>query len=183
MASVQWGYVGKAPPRSNTSHKTSSAPREPSRDLPAASQVPPTQVMLPRARPTSRPVPAPESQALPLGVELPTSFRFLRRDTVTPATAHRVPLPMKVSEPVTSSGPASESGKVRFNFFDNLHVLNALSCQNSSNAMAIDPEASVSGPDPANVQGPSVRSSICSHSLDLTPNSPECSARYPAICK
>ena len=123
VASVQWEYVGKAPPRSNTSHNTLSASQALSRALPAASQVPLTKVMLPRARHISHPVPAPEMQALPLGVELPTSFHFLRRNTVIPATAHRIKVPTTASEPMTSSGSASESGKVRFNFFGNLHVL------------------------------------------------------------
>ena len=111
----QWGYVGKAPPRSSTSSRDSSANSVSRTSLhtpqtfSAASRAP---AMPPRARPVSRPIPGPEqpqalsrSSELPLGVSLPTTFRFLRWDTVTPATAASIPVSAKT--PIPAMGPES----------------------------------------------------------------------------
>ena len=88
----QWGYVGKAPPCSSTSSRDSSANSvsqtslHTSQTFSAASRAP---AMPPRARPVSHPIPGPEqpqalsqSSGLPPSVSLPTTFRFLRRDTI-----------------------------------------------------------------------------------------------------
>ena len=89
----QWGYVGKPPPLSSTTSSTSStasasrASSTGSRPLLATARPPLLSTMPPRARPASRPDPGPESPATSsqrpiLGVALPTSFSFLKRETV-----------------------------------------------------------------------------------------------------
>ena len=120
-ASGQWGYVGKVPPRTSTSHSASWASSIASRETPSTSQSPLTTTMPPRARPVSRPPQASEppkaseppqasSQPSP-DIVLPTTFRFLRRDTVTPATMTSVPAPAK---PAPTPPPAPEFCPVHF---------------------------------------------------------------------
>ena len=109
----QWGYVGKPPPLSSTTSSTSStapasrASSAGSRALPATPRPPLPSTMPPRARPASRPDPGSESpvtssQQPVLGVALPTSFSFLRRETVTPATATPPSVPGNTPMPVTA---------------------------------------------------------------------------------
>ena len=109
----QWGYVGKPPPLSSTTSSTSStasasrASSAGSRALLATPRPPLPSIMPPRARPASRPDPGSESPATSsqrpiLGVALPTSFSFLKRETVTPATATPPSVPGNAPMPVTA---------------------------------------------------------------------------------
>ena len=119
--SGKWGYVGKAPPRSSTSSSASSVTSA-SRDSSTNSRallVSSRSTMPPRARPVARPGPSPhppqassQSSRPSSGTPLPTSFRFLRRDTVTPSTATPSSVPTSLSKPAIASETVPVSGLV-----------------------------------------------------------------------
>jgi hypothetical protein len=76
----------------------------------------------PRARPIARSVPSPgtvPAHLIPspaadtVEILLPTSFNFLRRNTVTPATATSVPGSVTRPEPVGRSEASPKAAEVR----------------------------------------------------------------------
>ena len=108
----KWGYVGKAPPRSSTSSTVSSTGSRASATasrVSATSRDALTPIMPPRARPASCPDTVPkslEASSQPVSdIALPTSFHFLRRDTVTQAPAPNIPAAAKPPESVPTSIP------------------------------------------------------------------------------
>ena len=109
-----------------------------------------TQIMPPRARPATRPSIAPESLEAPsqpvLGIALLTSFRFLERDTVTPAPGQNIPAPAKPPAP-DLLGNASIPVRVRIPA--NILALTTYSTQqNNPYEMAVDPMPLVPNPYP-----------------------------------
>ena len=122
--------------------------------------------MPPRARPASRPGIAPESleaRSQPvLGIALPTSFRFLERDTVTPAPGQNIPAPAK---PPAPDPLGSEAIPVRVRTPANILALTTYSAQqNNPYKMAVDPMPLVPDPYP-NPDSDIVERPIVSHSL------------------
>ena len=125
MTSGKWGYVGKAPPRSSTSSSASSTSSV-SWQSSTASKPPysaPPSTMPPCACPITYPGPAPNppqassQQSRPSSsTPLPTSFSFLRHNTVTPATATFHVVAPSMSKPATTSAMAQESGLVHSQF-------------------------------------------------------------------
>ena len=102
--------------------------------------------MPPRARPGI----APKSLEAPsqpvLGIALPTSFRFLERDTVTPAPGQNIPAPAKPPAP-DPLGNASIPVRVRIPA--NILALTTYSTQqNNPYEMAVDPMPLVPNPYP-----------------------------------
>ena len=123
--SEKWGYVGKAPPCSSTSSSASSTSSV-SRQSSTASKPPystPSSTMPPHAHPIAYPELAPNppqassQQSCPSSsTPLPTSFSFLRCNTVTPATATPCAVAPSMSKPATTSAMAQESSPVRSQF-------------------------------------------------------------------
>ncbi|KAN0138103.1 hypothetical protein V8E53_003992 [Lactarius tabidus] len=101
--SSQRAYVGKTPPCSSTSKKSSQSSVAVSMTPPCARPI--IRSTLVYQPPQTDPPHPPSLAAESVDVPLPTTFQFLRQNTVTPATVAGTPGPSQCSEPAGRSEP------------------------------------------------------------------------------